>query len=273
MKKLSDKTYWDSIYQDMPERTTRHSFSAIFKEKLKRLTRDHSNFVIWEVLAKKYLPHNPSYKVLEVGCAPGKYLMHFNTSYGYKPYGVEYSEKGVQLTKENFVKAGLDTSTILFADFFDTEFQEKNREQYNVVFSRGFIEHFDNVKEVVDLHANLLMSGGTLMVMIPNLSGINKILAKYLNKKSYDLHNISIMNKESFNNLFPDKEFKKMYCDYVGLFSIGLFNTDAVWKYRLYRVLLVLQRPVDFFLRVLFKSYSSHFASTSPYLLCIAQKK
>lgn len=274
MKKLSDKTYWDSIYDGIvTPQTKSQSFLYRVKNAIKHSTRDYSNVVLWEVLCKKYLPHNSEYKVLEVGCAPGKYLIYFNTAFGYQPYGVEYSEKGVEITKENLKKSQLDPSGVIYADFFDTEFQKNNAGLYDVVFSRGFIEHFDDVKHVVDLHSNLVKKDGYIVIMIPNLSGINKVLAQFLNKTSYDLHNTSIMNIKSFTALFPDTDFHHLYCNYLGLFSFGLFNTDKKWKYYMYRLSLLIQRPFDFLLRVFAGDMLVTSQYTSPYLLCIAQKK
>jgi len=229
--------------------------------------------MLWEVLCKKYLPYNPEYKVIEVGCAPGKYLANFHRTFGYKPYGVEYSEKGVEITKEHFRAAHLDPEGVIYADFFDKNFHEAHKEKYDVVFSRGFIEHFDDVKRVVELHSNLIKKGGYMVIMIPNLSGINKVIAKILNRSSYNLHNVSIMNPKTFNSLFSEIAFNKLYCGHVGLFSIGLFNTDKKWKYYIYRMLLLLQRPFDFALRIVCGTKPITSQYTSPYLLCIARKK
>lgn len=274
MKKLSEKEYWDSIYKhiNLDEVGSESKFSYI-KNKIKFITRDYSNFILWEVLCKKYLPYDKSKKIIEIGCAPGKYLINLSYIFGYEPYGVEYSEKGVDITKENFKKWGLDENNIIKADFFNKDFQENNAGKYDVVFSRGFIEHFDNVQSVVDLHSNILKNNGYLVIMIPNLNGVNKVLAKFLNKSSYDLHNISIMNKKSFSGLFSEEDYSINYCDYVGLFSFGLFNTDKKWKYYLYRFLLLVQRPFDLLFRIIFRDRVFTNKYTSPYLLCIAQKR
>ncbi len=273
MKKLSDKTYWDSIYNSGVQKDARgQSVFSYIKQKIKHLTRDYSNSVLWEVLCKKYLPYNTGYKVIEVGCAPGKYLIQLHTLLGYIPYGVEYSEKGVEITKENFKRAQIDPSHVMYGDFFDAQFQQLSREQYDVVFSRGFIEHFDDVSHVVDLHRDMVRVGGYVVIMIPNLQGINTMIAKFLNRSSFDLHNTSIMNTEVFNALFPDTMYKKLYCGYLGLFSIGLFNTDKKWKYYIYRILLLVQRPFDMLLRFCVPTGSLTSRYTSPYLLCIAQK-
>lgn len=271
MKKLAGKDYWDSIYEGVSLKEG-EEFSS-FKSWIKNLTRDYSNFVMWDRMVPKYLPKNPNLKIIEIGCAPGKYLLNFKKRYGYEPYGVEYSEKGVRIARNNFEKYGINSANIIQADFFSEEFLESNREKFDLVFSRGFIEHYDDVKSVVDRHLDLIKSGGYVIVSIPSLVGLNKILAKFFNVDSYNLHNVSIMDKKVFADLFDDKKVGKVYCDYVGIFSFGLFNTNKKWKYFLHRILLLVQRPFDFLFRVLFKNGNLRHKYTSPYLMFIGRKK
>lgn len=270
MKNLSEKKYWDSIYDKI---SGTNSSGDTFKNKLKNFTRDYSNYLIWESILPRVLPKNDQYKIIEVGCAPGKYLLRFSKEYGYEPYGVEYSEKGCEITRDNFSKENKKPENIFLADFFDKEFQDNNFEKYDIVFSRGFIEHYDDVKSVVKLHANLVKKGGYVVVMIPNLNGLNRFFAKVLNRSSYDLHNVSIMDKKVYADLFRSNGLNEIFCDYVGVFSVGLFNTDSKIKYWIYRVFLVLQRPVDLILRLLFPKGSFRSKYSSPYLLFIGQKK
>ena len=271
MKKLAEKEYWDSIYKMMPSRDGRNI--SEFKNWIKNLTKDYSNFLMWDVIIQRYLPKNKDLKIIEIGCAPGKYLINFNKKFAYQPYGVEYSEKGVQITKENFTKAGLDPQNIIQRDFFDTTFESEYKDKFDLVFSRGFIEHYDDVKSVVDKHLSLIKSGGLILISIPNLQGLNKIFGKALNIDSYNLHNVSIMNLKTFGSLFSDQEVERIFCDYVGLFSFGLFNTNKKWKYHLHRILLLIQRPFDLLLRVMFPSGHLKSRNSSPYLLFIGRKK
>lgn len=274
MNKLSEKSYWDSIYKgiDVENKNSQRFFGRI-KTFIKYQTRDYTNNFIWEYLLPKYLPKDSSKKIIEIGCAPGKYLLDFKDRLGYEPYGVEYSEKGVEITKSNFVKKGISEHNVIQADFFDSVFHDQNDAKYDVVFSRGFIEHFDKPEYVVKLHKDLVKSGGYIVVMIPNLSGVNNFLARILNIDSYNLHNTSIMNESAFKSLFTQNDLEQNFCGPVGFFSWGLFNTNSKIKYIFYRAMLVLQRPFDFLWRSLLGPH--HFASfwTSPYLLFIGRKK
>ncbi|MFZ2522906.1 MAG: class I SAM-dependent methyltransferase [Minisyncoccia bacterium] len=270
MKNLSEKKYWDSIYDNI---SSSKKTNPGIKDWLKNISRDYSNFVIWENILPKLLPKKSSLKIIEIGCAPGKYLLNFRKNFGYEPYGVEYSEKGCEITRDNFSKEGVSSSNIIFADFFDNKFQQNNFEKYDIIFSRGFIEHYDDVHSVVKLHADLIKKDGYVVVMIPNLNGLNRVLAKFLNKSSYDLHNLSIMDKKVYSDLFTKNGIEVMFCGYVGIFSVGLFNTDSKLKYLLYRILLILQRPFDLIFRVFLSKMDLGWKYTSPYLLFVGQKR
>lgn len=273
MKRLTEKKYWDNIYVPMVEKKSYKFFNKL-KDVLKNLTRDYNNFLIWEIILPKYIQKNKYKNVLEVGCAPGKYLYKMKEAFNLNPFGVEYSDVGVKITREFFNKKGLNENNIIYADFFDKSFLEENRENFDIVFSRGFIEHFDDPKDIIYRHLHLLKKDGLLFIQIPNLSGINYFLAKVLNIDSFRLHNISIMNRDRFSSLFDPDLLNVFYCDYLGFFSFGLFNTNTKFKYFIYRTMLIVQRFLDLIFRLLFRlgiNLKSKF--TSPYLLFVGIKK
>lgn len=273
MKEFAKKEYWDSVYQNMGRDGGPESFWGALKKSIKNNSRDYSNYLMWGILIPKFLPKNKDVKIIEIGCAPGKYLINFNKIFGYEPHGIEYTTSGVNITRQNFIKAGLKPENIISGDFFDNDFQNEYKESFGVVFSRGFIEHYEDVKSVVEKHLNLLMRGGYLVISIPNLSGINGVISKILNVDSFLLHNTSIMDITKFEKLFDFNDLEKLYCDYVGVFSFGLFNTNSRSKYYFYRIMLLVQRPLDWLLRVLFKDNLFKSKYTSPYLLYIGKKK
>ncbi len=274
MQNLAKKEYWDSVYQPMgPHSHEEETFLKKAKNWVKNQTRDYSNFIMWERVVPKYLKKDNSLKIIEIGCAPGKYLINFSKQYSYNVFGVEYSEKGLQITKNNFISEGLNPENVIKADFFDKDFHSNYHEKFDLVFSRGFIEHYDDVKSVVDLHLSLIKKGGLVIVSIPNLSGLNKFFGKFFNIDSYNLHNTSIMSRKSFSELFDPEKVEMVFCDYVGVFSFGLFNTNRRWKYFLHRVLLIVQRPFDFLLRILFDKPTLRSKYSSPYLMFIGRKK
>jgi len=273
MKDLAPQKYWDSVYKHMAVGSSESVRLNSWREKLKVWTRDYSNFLIWEAVLPKVLLVDDKLKIIEIGSAPGKYLINFNKLFHYQVYGIEYSEGGAAIAKENFITNGLDPNNIIKADFFSQDFQNQFKEHFDLVFSRGFIEHYHDVESVVNQHLNLVKTGGRIVISIPNLSGVNYTLSKYFNIDSLLLHNTTIMNKASFSNLFPVSKVESIFCDYVGLFSFGLFNTNRRWKYIIYRILLLIQRPVDLVLRLIWPSNFLKSRFTSPYLLFVGIKK
>jgi SAM-dependent methyltransferase len=58
---------------------------------------------------------------------------------------------------------------VLFGDFFTYPFSE----QYDIVLSMGFIEHYGNRKAVLQRMDEVLKPGGLLIATWPNLFGVN----------------------------------------------------------------------------------------------------
>ena len=101
------------------------------------------------------------------------------------------------------------------ADFLSDEFQIKYKNYFDIVASFGLIEHFDDSKEVVNKHINLLKRGGYLLITIPNKRGFfNFILSYIFNKEGIKIHNLKIMEKKEFEKLFDESKLTKQYCNY-----------------------------------------------------------
>lgn len=171
-------------------------------------------------LAQALIKKLPSMQgeVLEVGCAPGKWLAFMNTEFGLKPNGIEYSEAGMKATLRNFQLLGLVSGSVRTGDFFKI----KPDKQFDVVMSFGFIEHFSDVDEVVRLHKEWLKPGGTLILGVPNFRGIYYYLQKILDKNLLDKHNLDVMCLEYFSKLAVHHSLKPISIDYLGSFEPSL---------------------------------------------------
>lgn len=166
---------------------------------------------------KKHLPHVNG-DVFEVGCAPGKWLAFMAKEFSLTPSGIEYSEAGMNATLENFKILGLATGSIQTGDFSKV----KPGRQFDVVMSFGFIEHFDNVDEVVDRHLDWLKPGGVLILGVPNFCGINAFVQGVLDREILDKHNLKIMNLDYFRGLTARFGLKNIFLDYIGSFEPSL---------------------------------------------------
>lgn len=178
------------------------------------------NFSFERCLANALKANLPSMQgdVLEVGCAPGKWLAFMAEEYGLKPHGIEYSEAGMSATVKNFQLLELAYGRIQTGDFF----QIMPDRHFDVVMSFGFIEHFSEVDPVIDLHMQWLKPGGILILGVPNFRGIYYFLQRLLDKSILDKHNLEIMCPEFFYQLADRSKLKPILVSYIGSFEPSL---------------------------------------------------
>lgn len=252
MGNKASKDFWEKTWEESPFR--RYHGIEKYLAVNKRLDR----------LFKKFLDKGHK-RILEIGCARAKQLVYFAKEFGYEVHGIDYSEKGVELAKENLKKAGVN-GTVLCEDIFQTSFKE---ETFDIVYSMGVIEHFEDPTEIIDIHLKMLKRGGTLIITIPNYKDslsftLNKITGK--EKTLLSTHNLSIMDKKILRELLPIKRIKILTLDYFGPVDFTPAFSEIKNKAILYLAHLANQIVgyVTFFM-----PSSRYF---SPYLVVIAQK-
>jgi 2-polyprenyl-3-methyl-5-hydroxy-6-metoxy-1,4-benzoquinol methylase len=293
MNQLVDKQYWeqthqtekalrDETHQGPDPKRTKPTFLRAVKTRIKSLLgqkflgyiRSYEDFFLWEVLYSKYLPAQPGLKALEIGSAPGDHLVRLQERFGFEPYGVEYTKIGVDLNREVFLAHGIDPDNVIHDDFLSEELQQKYKGYFDVVISRGFIEHFTNPEPIVSKHLNLLRNDGLLIISIPNVRGINYLLGLLFNRAVLPLHNLEIMETKSFTRLFESKSVTPLFCGYYGIFNFALTNTtnNALKQFAL-AMLLKLQVMLNVIFRVLFAERGAESPLTSPALIFIGKKE
>lgn len=204
--KLTTQEYWDKQYQQMYRPSRIQPINNLAVAELDKIFR-------------KFLPIDREWRFLEVGCAPGIWMDYFHRTFSYNVEGIEYTNEGFELTKRNLKKLGVP-SKVYHQDFFTHTLPRC----YNVVFSGGFIEHFEDADGVIRRHMDLLVDGGILLIEIPNLSGWNGTIQKKLNRYIYEKHNTSIMNLEYFKTVAEKFSLEVLYIDYAGKVNLCLFQ-------------------------------------------------
>jgi O-antigen/teichoic acid export membrane protein/GT2 family glycosyltransferase/2-polyprenyl-3-methyl-5-hydroxy-6-metoxy-1,4-benzoquinol methylase len=289
---LTEKHFWDSTHKNEREdwdstlrskqeelglssskSRIKHAIKTVLGKRVLEYVRSYEDYLLCEVIYKKYMPGTSGLKVLEVGSAPGEHLVRLNKRYGFIPYGIEYSESGNELNREIFASNNIDPDNVIYADFFSDEVHERYRGAFDIVISRGFIEHFTDVRSVIEKHNNLLAEGGYLIISIPNLNGVNYALGRFFHKELIPLHNLSIMRKQEFKGLFDDQGLSPLFCDYYGTFNFGLFNTKrGTFQSLALSCCMKLQLIINIALRLLFKEKGAESMYFSPSLMFIGKK-
>ncbi|MBI4679375.1 MAG: class I SAM-dependent methyltransferase [Elusimicrobia bacterium] len=152
--------------------------------------------------------------VFEAGCAPGMWLAHFHRRFGYQPYGCDTSQRGLALTEENFRLLGV-RGNIAGCDLLSYAADKP----FDVVLSINFIEHFENPEPILRKSAALLAPGGTLVLSVPNLTGLNAWLSR---PEFLAAHNLGVMNKAHMRRLPSLLGLRTVFLDYIGGFEPDL---------------------------------------------------
>lgn len=171
-------------------------------------------------LFRKYLDFDRSHRFLQIGCGSGAWLIYFSRVFGYDVAGVDYSATACELARKNLKMNGV-AGSLLNEDIFRTSLRT---DSFDVVFSSGFIEHFDNPVRPVQAHYDLLKKGGRLIIIVPNFSGLNKFIIALFSRHMLKLHNLSILNLESFKALFGRLELDIEYLGHFGGFDPVIYD-------------------------------------------------
>jgi SAM-dependent methyltransferase len=253
-KKLTGQTFWEDYWEEKPGKKNNKT-SLLIREILK--------------VFDQRLPANPALTILEVGGAYGEYLLYLTRRFGYKAFSLDYSRIGNEQTLETFARAGLQVEVFerdLFADNSDLP-------KFDIVYSLGFIEHFDEPLHVVAKHLDLLKPGGILLLGVPNYSGVYRKVLKRLAPSIEQTHNMQAMELANWQ-LFVDKlPIEPIFTGYVGGFEplnmkkLEVKNPVNQLIYFFVRILMVLFSFRMQFLRKINSKY------ISGYLMGIYRKK
>ncbi len=283
LTRLTRREHWDAVHafekadaQKTPEAEkswARRALKRLVGERFVEYMGSYDDYQIWDLLYRRHMPRQGA-TVVEIGSAPGDHLVKLSDTFGLVPYGIEYSPAGVEVNRSLFASRGLDPMNVLAMDFFSEECLERNRERFDVVVSRGFIEHFEEPRSVVDRHIDLLKPGGLLVVTIPNLQGVNHTLTRLFHPELIPMHNLSIMSKAPFLQLFDTTRVRPLICAYVGTFSFYLFNVKEGSRLA---PLLGLCMKAQTLLNVMFRTFLAERGAenrfTSPQLIFMGVKR
>lgn len=200
--KLTEQSHWDNYWENvqLPVEIKSSESNFVLKEELK--------------IFEKYLPKE-KLSILEIGGAPGQYLAYFHKEYGYEVSCLDYSEIGCEKTRDNFKRLNIPITVYqrdIFADLSDLP-------RFDVVYSMGLIEHFENVEIIIKKHLELLKPGGLLFLGLPNFRGINKVFLKRLAPEMLKQHNLLTMDISSWKNFEEKLKIKPVFKAYIGGFE------------------------------------------------------
>jgi 2-polyprenyl-3-methyl-5-hydroxy-6-metoxy-1,4-benzoquinol methylase len=165
----------------------------------------------------------PGMRYIELGCAPGKILSWVSREIKVPVSGIDYSPTGVETAMWLCDGLGIKAD-IRCEDAMDSSFKEG---AFDLVFSCGLIEHFEDPTPMVAAHVKLLAPNGKALIAVPNYSGIYLKLQTWCDAENLKIHNLDIMNENSIRQLVPPSPTLSVNAFRYGKFSPSLISLSS----------------------------------------------
>jgi len=167
----------------------------------------------------------PGMRVLEIGCAPGKYLAYLAKRRQARVYGLDYSGPGIRVCNELFARLGLQGDFIQ-ENVLTNSLQEGS---FDLVYSLGVIEHFDDPKPVIEKHLLLTKPSGIVLITIPNYVGLYGRIQRHFDAEILKIHNLEIMDCRALTGLAPAAMASEVEAFPSGKLSPWLISLRKRW--------------------------------------------
>jgi 2-polyprenyl-3-methyl-5-hydroxy-6-metoxy-1,4-benzoquinol methylase len=247
--KLTTETYWDEGYIGID------------------FTDMHDHTV--GIFLQEHLPDGDGKTAFEIGSYPGSFIPTIGRK-GFQVSGVDFNTRNSTVLPQWLKSLGIKTGEFSSADFFD--FIKTPHEQYNLVCSFGFIEHFTNYEEVILMHAKLVKPGGQLIITTPNFKGWMQYFPHLLiDRNNLKKHYIPSMSPQKWKNLLEKEGFKIQFAGFFGGYQ---FWVDRSEKRNGFKYLLIrfTERTISQ-LRKLFCKLDIQSSAFSGFAGIVAEKK
>lgn len=171
-------------------------------------------------LFMRFVPPGQGKRLIEIGAAPGRWLVFFHEELGYEVDGVEYVASACRKTEENLAACGT-RGRVFQQDFFHNDLPKHS---YDAVLSIGFIEHFTDLDPVVAGHIALLKPGGVLILEVPNFRGIHGAAERLTDPDTFAAHNLDVMRLSFMEGLAEGHDLSPIWIGYIGGINPGLLT-------------------------------------------------
>ena len=208
-------------------------------------------------------------RVLEIGCAQSRWLPYFAREWGYRVAGLDYSELGCRQSRDLLVREGI-AGEIYHQDLFCPRPDQVS--SFDLIFSNGVVEHFQDPGNVLKQMAVYLKPGGFMITLIPNLAGWLGKLQQFLGPEVMAVHQPltleELVEAHSAAHLVPSR------CAYLAFLHFSVANPGSGWQGWRRSVLLKGLKGATVMARFFHKTLPlvSSNRRTAGYIACLARK-
>jgi SAM-dependent methyltransferase len=136
--------------------------------------------------------------------------------------GLDYSETGIAKQKKFFINHRIKGDSVC-EDIFSYTYSENI---FDLVYSLGVIEHYDDPTFLIEAHLRLAKPGGLVVIAIPNYSGKHLTLQSIFDSENLKIHNLNLMSKVALERCAPKAGISDLRVYPFGRFDPGLINLN-----------------------------------------------
>ncbi|MGH9471000.1 MAG: class I SAM-dependent methyltransferase [Terriglobia bacterium] len=201
MERLTDAKYWDENW---------------WKGLRPRRLRLYRDFDYETVRLLRTQAGRGFARVLEIGAGGSRVLPYLRKRFGYTVFGADFSLRGCALLRANLALARV-SGCVVCEDMFCSSLAP---ESFDLVFSSGLIEHFSDTRVAVALHLERLRPGGRLVLIVPNLQGVQGRIWRRLAPALWAKH--KVFGPSELAAVLRDCGLAEVRCGYLGSFFIHI---------------------------------------------------
>lgn len=206
--------YWRERKLPPPIRVRSLSPRAWFYQEFHRL---------WEAHLPRSGPR--ALRLLEIGCAGSRWLPYFAREWGYEVCGLDYSELGCELARCLLAREGV-TGEIWHQDLFCP--RPRQLGAFDVVFSNGVVEHFNDPAEPLRQMAAYLRPGGLMVTIVPNFTGWLGWLQSWVSPEILAVH--TPLDREDLARAHAAAGLRVRFCDYLTFLHFSVVHPGGRWQ-------------------------------------------
>ncbi len=184
---------------------------------------------ISQIYFEEYIKFFPKKgNLIEIGGFPGLYAGYFKKRFGYTVTILDYIiYPSIIFDVEKLYSIDTNSIRCIEQDFLKCE----SSEQYDVVCSFGFVEHFENTRDIIGRHIKLVKKDGILLITIPNFIGFNGLIQKLFDQQNLKVHNLNSMRVKIMTEIMESFKLKYFEINYAGKPNIWLEDSAPVSPY------------------------------------------
>jgi glycosyltransferase involved in cell wall biosynthesis/SAM-dependent methyltransferase len=174
-------------------------------------------------LFRRYGNLGPESKVLEIGCGRSMWLPFLARTFGCQVAGLDIEAYAAELARANLKGAGVD-GEIVCGDAFNPDAHPGLHAKFDLIYSMGVMEHFDDASERLAILGRYLKPGGRILTSVPNLQCVNWLMQRLASLERLNMH--VVYDARRLREIHRRAGFTSVATGYAGFYDGFLSGDD-----------------------------------------------